>query len=84
MPTLGSLLSDRMSFVDKLKNTLHYSISQYIDLVTVRPNYHSLCNDFIDLSANIYSLIQGADLWLMRVDFVFEFPRPTMPNVVYI
>ncbi|GLD73309.1 neuroplastin isoform X1 [Lates japonicus] len=24
-----------------------------------------------------------ADLWLMRVDFVFEFPRPTMPNVVY-
>ncbi|XP_029281933.1 UDP-glucuronosyltransferase 2A1-like [Cottoperca gobio] len=29
-------------------------------------------------------LLQGADLWLMRVDFVFEFPRPTMPNVVYI
>ncbi|TWW67484.1 UDP-glucuronosyltransferase 2B31 [Takifugu flavidus] len=28
-------------------------------------------------------LIQGADLWLMRVDFVFEYPRPTMPNVVY-
>ncbi|TWW57163.1 UDP-glucuronosyltransferase 2B15 [Takifugu flavidus] len=27
---------------------------------------------------------KGADLWLMRVDFIFEFPRPTMPNVVYI
>ncbi|CAB1420912.1 unnamed protein product [Pleuronectes platessa] len=26
---------------------------------------------------------KAADLWLMRVDFVFEFPRPTMPNVVY-
>ncbi|TWW67475.1 UDP-glucuronosyltransferase 1-6 [Takifugu flavidus] len=26
---------------------------------------------------------QAADLWLMRVDFVFEYPRPTMPNVVY-
>ncbi|XP_055010814.1 UDP-glucuronosyltransferase 2A1-like [Boleophthalmus pectinirostris] len=25
----------------------------------------------------------GADIWLMRVDFVFEFPRPTMPNMVY-
>ncbi|KAJ3593694.1 hypothetical protein NHX12_006028 [Muraenolepis orangiensis] len=24
-----------------------------------------------------------ADLWLMRIDFVFEFPRPTMPNVIY-
>ncbi|XP_045911120.1 UDP-glucuronosyltransferase 2B17-like isoform X2 [Micropterus dolomieu] len=30
------------------------------------------------------SLIQGADLWLMRSDFTLEFPRPTMPNVVYI
>ncbi|CAB1332458.1 unnamed protein product [Coregonus sp. 'balchen'] len=26
----------------------------------------------------------GADFWLMRVYFVFEFPRPTMPNVIYI
>ncbi|XP_029000022.1 UDP-glucuronosyltransferase 2B13-like isoform X3 [Betta splendens] len=24
------------------------------------------------------------DIWLMRADFVFEYPRPTMPNVVYI
>ncbi|KAI2653969.1 UDP-glucuronosyltransferase 2A3 [Labeo rohita] len=29
-------------------------------------------------------LLQGADIWLMRVDFVFEFPRPTMPNIIYI
>ncbi|RVE74691.1 hypothetical protein OJAV_G00025410 [Oryzias javanicus] len=28
--------------------------------------------------------LSAADLWLMRVDFVFEFPRPTMPNVVYV
>ncbi|CAM4578019.1 unnamed protein product [Leuciscus chuanchicus] len=27
---------------------------------------------------------RGADIWLMRVDFVFEFPRPTMPNIIYI
>ncbi|KAF7647233.1 hypothetical protein LDENG_00175440, partial [Lucifuga dentata] len=26
----------------------------------------------------------AADIWLVRGDFVFEFPRPTMPNVVYI
>ncbi|KAL0155009.1 hypothetical protein M9458_049272, partial [Cirrhinus mrigala] len=24
-----------------------------------------------------------ADIWLMRNDFTFEFPRPTMPNIVY-
>ncbi|XP_035379536.1 UDP glucuronosyltransferase 5 family, polypeptide A1 [Electrophorus electricus] len=30
-----------------------------------------------------FSLFQNADIWLMRNDFTFEFPRPTMPNVVY-
>ena len=84
VPTLGSLVTDRMSFVDKLKNALHYGISQYIDRVTVGPHYRSLCGDFLGPGVTVNSLLQEADLWLMRVDFVFEFPRPTMPNVVYV
>ncbi|XP_067236181.1 UDP-glucuronosyltransferase 2A3-like isoform X3 [Chanodichthys erythropterus] len=28
-------------------------------------------------------VMNNADIWLMRNDFTFEFPRPTMPNVVY-
>ncbi|TWW54932.1 UDP-glucuronosyltransferase 2A1 [Takifugu flavidus] len=37
------------------------------------------------LKENKYDLqiMLDADIWLMRVDFVFEYPRPTMPNVVY-
>ncbi|CAL8384442.1 unnamed protein product [Arctogadus glacialis] len=34
--------------------------------------------------ADLRSMQHSADIWLMRVDFVFEFPRPTMPNMVYI
>ncbi|XP_041702296.1 UDP glucuronosyltransferase 5 family, polypeptide E1 isoform X3 [Coregonus clupeaformis] len=83
IPTIGSLVTDKMSFVNKLKNVLHYGISLYIDYGITRPLYQGVINEFIDPNTNIYSLIQGADLWLMRVDFVFEFPRPTMPNVVY-
>lgn len=83
VPTIGSLVSDKMSFVNKLKNFLHYGIGLYIDHIITRPLYQGICYEFIDPNTNIYSLIQGADLWLMRVDFVFEFPRPTMPNVVY-
>ncbi|XP_048014309.1 UDP-glucuronosyltransferase 2A3-like isoform X2 [Megalobrama amblycephala] len=32
---------------------------------------------------NMMLYIMNADIWLMRNDFTFEFPRPTMPNVVY-
>uniref|UniRef100_A0A673ZVH8 UDP glucuronosyltransferase 5 family, polypeptide E1 n=1 Tax=Salmo trutta TaxID=8032 RepID=A0A673ZVH8_SALTR len=83
IPTIGSLVTDKMSFANKLKNFLHYGIALYIDYGITRPLYQGVINKFIDPNTNIYSLIQGADLWLMRVDFVFEFPRPTMPNVVY-
>ncbi|XP_036389365.1 UDP glucuronosyltransferase 5 family, polypeptide E1 [Megalops cyprinoides] len=83
IPTIGSHVSDHMSFLNKLKNLLHYGIGVYIDLVITRPLYQEVCDKFLGSDTNVYSLIQGADLWLMRVDFVFEFPRPTMPNVVY-
>ncbi|KPP74620.1 UDP-glucuronosyltransferase 2A1-like [Scleropages formosus] len=84
IPTIGSLVSDQMTLLNKLKNFLHYGIGLYIDHVITRPYYQSVCDQFLGSPTNIYSLMQGADLWLMRVDFVFEFPRPTMPNVVYI
>lgn len=84
IPAIGSLVRDRMSFGDRLRSITHYAISMYFDHVVIRPYYQDVISEFIDPEASIMSLIQGADLWLMRVDFVFEFPRPTMPNVVYI
>ncbi|XP_066566031.1 UDP-glucuronosyltransferase 2A1 isoform X2 [Amia ocellicauda] len=84
VPTIGSRVSDKMDFIQKAKNILHYGIGLYIDHVVTRPHYQVVCDRYFDPDVNIYSLMQGADLWLMRLDFVFEFPRPTMPNVVYI
>ncbi|CAG03165.1 unnamed protein product, partial [Tetraodon nigroviridis] len=49
----------------------------------VGPHYSALVSRYFDPDMDYFSLFQAADLWLMRVDFVFEFPRPTMPNVVY-
>lgn len=84
IPTFGSELSDKMTFIDRLKNFWHHSLIQYLDHMITRPAFQALISEFIDPKANIFSLTQGADLWLMRVDFAFEFPRPTMPNVVYV
>uniref|UniRef100_A0AAZ1Y414 Uncharacterized protein n=2 Tax=Oreochromis aureus TaxID=47969 RepID=A0AAZ1Y414_OREAU len=43
-----------------------------------------MCDKYIEGGCDVISLLQQADIWLFRSDFVFEFPRPTMPNVVYI
>ncbi|XP_053171992.1 UDP-glucuronosyltransferase 2A2-like [Scomber japonicus] len=53
------------------------------DMVFTDPAW-AVCDEFFGQQVRYSDLLQGADLWLMRVDFVFEFPRPTMPNVIYI
>ncbi|XP_056621930.1 UDP-glucuronosyltransferase 2C1-like [Triplophysa dalaica] len=77
-------LSDRMTFFERVKNVLMYFVYETQGAVLFGPYYNALCEQFIGPGVSFLSLIQSADLWLHRVDFIFEFPRPTMPNVVYI
>lgn len=84
VPVSGNAISDRMTFAQRLKNTLYYFFNTCFDKYIVCPHYDRLVERFFGPDVTFYHLLQGADLWLIRVDFVFEFPRPTMPNVVYI
>nr|XP_055062047.1 UDP-glucuronosyltransferase 2A3-like [Misgurnus anguillicaudatus] len=77
-------LSDRMSFSERVKNILMYMLMQTQATFMISRTYDELCERFIGPGTSYFTLIQGADLWLHRVDFTFEFPRPTMPNIVYI
>ncbi|KAK9542474.1 hypothetical protein VZT92_000334 [Zoarces viviparus] len=84
VPLTGSGLSDKMSFIQRVKNHLFSLIWQLQDGFLIHSQYQAVCDQFFGPEVRYIDLLQGADLWLMRVDFVFEFPRPTMPNVVYI
>ncbi|XP_074789733.1 UDP-glucuronosyltransferase 2B31 [Denticeps clupeoides] len=83
IPVPGSGYSDRMTFIQRVKNMLFYSIILVQDRFVVGPHYKALCDKYFDEGCDIVTLIQSADIWLMRLDFVFDFPRPTMPNVIY-
>ncbi|XP_068587124.1 UDP glucuronosyltransferase 5 family, polypeptide C1 [Cebidichthys violaceus] len=83
IPLTGSGLSDKMTFIQRVKNHLFSLIWQTQDGFFIYPQYQAVCDQFFGPEVRYIDLLQGADLWLMRVDFVFEFPRPTMPNVVY-
>ncbi|TRY91576.1 hypothetical protein DNTS_029146 [Danionella cerebrum] len=76
-------LSDQMSFFERVKNVLMYFITEIQVALLIAPDYNALCERFIGPGVNFFKLIQSADLWLHRVDFVFEYPRPTMPNIIY-
>ena len=84
VPTSGSNVSDKMTFAERLKNALHFLLNICIDRYVVSPHYDRIVAKYFGPDVNFYHLLQASDLWLMRVDFVFEYPRPTMPNIVYI
>ncbi|XP_015235781.1 PREDICTED: UDP-glucuronosyltransferase 2A2-like isoform X2 [Cyprinodon variegatus] len=79
----GSGLTDKMDFSQRIKNILFYSLIKYQDTF-IGPVYDAMCEKYIEGGCDIVSLLQEADIWLFRSNFVFDFPRPTMPNVAYI
>lgn len=84
VPACGHCVTDRMTFLERVKNTFFYFFHTYIDKLVVCPPYNRLVEKYFGSDVTFYQLLQGADMWLMRVDFVLEFPRPTMPNIAYI
>ncbi|CAG03843.1 unnamed protein product, partial [Tetraodon nigroviridis] len=84
VPQLFSYNSDQMDFHQRMKNVISHLMLVYMMHFVSDPPYQAVCDKYFGPEVNVMSLMQGADLWLMRSDFVFEFPRPTMPNVVYI
>nr|XP_061819536.1 UDP-glucuronosyltransferase 2A2-like [Nerophis lumbriciformis] len=84
VPMTGTEFSDKMSFFQRVLNVLAFVFEDYQIAKYITPHYRGLIKKYLGPDVNYYSLFQEADLWLMRVDFVFEFPRPTMPNVIYI
>lgn len=78
-----SMLTDKMTFFQRVYNMLFFYLRLFLYKRIVGPHYSALCNRYFGPDVDYFKLFQAADIWLMRVDFVFEFPRPTMPNVVY-
>ncbi|XP_037615442.1 UDP glucuronosyltransferase 5 family, polypeptide G1 [Sebastes umbrosus] len=84
VPVSGSELHDRMDILDRTKNMLHYLYSFVEIHFYINPAYSDLLQRHFPPGTDLLSLEHAAAIWLVRTDFVFEFPRPTMPNVVYI
>ncbi|XP_028980378.2 UDP-glucuronosyltransferase 2C1-like isoform X4 [Esox lucius] len=83
VPVPGSLLTDRMTFYERVKNIFFFLFSRIQISFVVDANYIPFVRRYFGPDVHYMSLFQEADIWLMRNDFTFEFPRPTMPNVVY-
>ncbi|XP_042371261.1 UDP-glucuronosyltransferase 2A2-like [Plectropomus leopardus] len=83
VPLPPSELTDQMTFYERVKNIVFYTMRMHLYKQVVGPHYSELSSRYFGPDVDYFSLFQAADLWLMRVDFVFEFPRPIMPNIIH-
>ncbi|XP_072243335.1 UDP-glucuronosyltransferase 2A2-like isoform X2 [Leuresthes tenuis] len=83
VPIPGSELTDKMTFTQRIKNIMYYIFTKIYIFYVIEPMYQPFVHRYFGSDVHYMELFQAADIWLMRNDFTFEFPRPTMPNVVY-
>ncbi|XP_061463769.1 UDP-glucuronosyltransferase 1A1-like isoform X3 [Rhineura floridana] len=75
--------TDHMTFAQRVKNMLFY-MSEYFLCSFVYSPYSSLASEFLQRDMTVTELLSHGSVWLMRMDFVDEYPKPIMPNMIII
>ncbi|XP_056352032.1 UDP-glucuronosyltransferase 1A8-like [Oenanthe melanoleuca] len=83
VPKTFSFNSDRMTFFQRVENALvsllelDYCNSYYEEAL-------KLSSEVLQKDVSLTDLVSPAAIWILRFDFVFEYVRPVMPNMVFI
>lgn len=83
IPNLLTRLSDHMDFLQRVQNMLYHLVLKYICHLLITP-YESLASELLQREVSLVEVLSHASVWLFRGDFVLDYPRPIMPNMVFI
>ncbi|NXE71880.1 UD16 glucuronosyltransferase, partial [Calcarius ornatus] len=83
IPRLFSFNSDQMTFFQRVENVLisllelNYCNIYYAEAL-------KLSSEVLQRDVSLMDLVNSAAIWILRFDFVFEYVRPVMPNMVFV
>ncbi|XP_037684887.1 UDP-glucuronosyltransferase 2A2 isoform X3 [Choloepus didactylus] len=83
VPAALSELTDQMTFADRVKNTLSYSLQDYI-FQSYWGEWNSYYSQVLGRPTTLCETMGKAEIWLMRTYWDFEFPRPYLPNFEFV
>ncbi|XP_020829003.1 UDP-glucuronosyltransferase 1A1-like isoform X4 [Phascolarctos cinereus] len=75
--------TDRMTFLQRVKNML-VTIFQFFLCDFVYSPYMRLASDLLKREVTVTDLLSHGSIWLLRSDFLKDYPRPVMPNMIFI
>ncbi|NWU52028.1 UD11 glucuronosyltransferase, partial [Dromas ardeola] len=83
VPRIFTDLTDRMNFFQRVKNLIFDIPSYFLCDFAFQP-YAKLASEFLQRDVTVPELLRQGSIWLMRLDFVVDYPRPLMPNIIVI
>ena len=72
-----------MTFFQRVKNMLYPLSLKYICWVSFTP-YERMASELLQREVSLVEILASGSMWLFRGDFVMDYPRPIMPNMVFI
>ncbi|NWR55501.1 UD11 glucuronosyltransferase, partial [Bucorvus abyssinicus] len=83
IPRAFTDLTDHMDFFQRVKN-LVFDIPNYFLCDFVFQPYAKLASEFLQRDVTVLDLLRQASVWLIKLDFVLHYPRPLMPNMIFV
>nr|XP_055153391.1 UDP-glucuronosyltransferase 2A2 isoform X2 [Symphalangus syndactylus] len=78
-----SELTDQMTFGERNKNTISYSLQDYI-FQSYWGEWNSYYSKILDKPTTLCETMGKAEIWLIRTYWDFEFPHPYLPNFEFV
>ncbi|XP_048381764.1 UDP-glucuronosyltransferase 2A1-like isoform X4 [Stegostoma tigrinum] len=78
-----SELSDKMTFTERLQNVLYFLMYDWI-CYQMWHDWDSYYNETVGKPTTFCETMGKAEIWLIRTYWDFEFPRPLLPNFVFV
>ncbi|NXX75287.1 CGT galactosyltransferase, partial [Urocolius indicus] len=84
VPEFNSLMTDRMSLLGRAWNLLVYLITRVATKLVILPKFERLMEKHrVEPKTSMLDLVHGTSLFFLCNDVVLDFPRPTLPHVIF-
>lgn len=84
VPEFNSLMTDRMGFFGRMWNLLVYMITRVATKLVILPKFERLMEKHrVVPKTSMLDLVHGTSLFFLCNDVVLDFPRPTLPHVIF-
>ncbi|XP_075277416.1 UDP-glucuronosyltransferase 2A2 isoform X3 [Opisthocomus hoazin] len=84
VPATLSRLTDRMSFLERLKNVFFYAVQDIVYHYLLWGSWGHYYSDVLGRPTTLCETMGKAEIWLIRTYWDFEFPRPFLPNFEFV